>query len=293
MNIRRKKGFTLIELLVVIAIIALLLSIVMPALKESKKQARAVICRSNIKQWGIIFSLYAYDNEDSLPQSVSGARLSAKEAYWITATLPYYEDEKIRLCPSTRIDKEIEFTGGDRSHGGTFLAWGPLYNPDDPAPWWGDFDTGSYGLNEWCSNPPPSATSIWGFPIENVWRTITVTGGSRIPLFMDSVYVDGFPHMGFQSQDYQHLVPNSPLTFNHIDRDPRWDTSWGDWGSQAMRLHCIDRHKGGINGVFLDMSVRKIGLKELWKLKWHRNYEIGNTWTESNAPWPDWMRGFK
>lgn len=66
---QRTKAFTLIELLVVIAIIALLLSIVMPALKESKKRAQTVICRSNIKQWGLIFSLYAQDNGQSLPQS--------------------------------------------------------------------------------------------------------------------------------------------------------------------------------------------------------------------------------
>ena len=49
MRNRLKQGFTLIELLVVISIIALLLSILMPALQKIKEQARAVICTANLR----------------------------------------------------------------------------------------------------------------------------------------------------------------------------------------------------------------------------------------------------
>jgi prepilin-type N-terminal cleavage/methylation domain-containing protein len=60
------RGFTLVELLVVISIIALLVSILMPALGKAREQARATMCGSNLKQMGLIWMFYADDNEDSL-----------------------------------------------------------------------------------------------------------------------------------------------------------------------------------------------------------------------------------
>ena len=59
----RKKGFTLIELLVVISIIAVLLSILMPALSKAKKMARMVICSNNLHQIAIGLNSYAAGND--------------------------------------------------------------------------------------------------------------------------------------------------------------------------------------------------------------------------------------
>jgi len=59
-----------------------------------------------------------------------------------------------------------------------------------------------------------------------------------------------------------------------------------------MRLFCLDRHNAGINGLFLDMSARKVGLKELWKLKWHKGYDTRNSWTQLLADWPLWMKKY-
>jgi len=64
------QGFTLIELLVVISIIALLLSILMPALSKVKQKAQSVVCKSNLKQLGFAASLWSEDNDGwSLPES--------------------------------------------------------------------------------------------------------------------------------------------------------------------------------------------------------------------------------
>ena len=74
MLIKRNRmfGFTLVELLVVISIIALLLSIMMPALSKAKESAKRTICASREKQWGLAYALYASDNEGWFPYGVQG-----------------------------------------------------------------------------------------------------------------------------------------------------------------------------------------------------------------------------
>ncbi len=64
-----KKGFTLIELLVVMSIIALLVSILMPALGRAKEQAKTLVCDTNLKQLVLGWTLYGADNDDLMPGS--------------------------------------------------------------------------------------------------------------------------------------------------------------------------------------------------------------------------------
>jgi prepilin-type N-terminal cleavage/methylation domain-containing protein len=97
---RYRKGFTLIELLVVIAIIALLMSILMPALRNVRDQAKDSMCRQQLQQWGVMYSMYADDNDEALMDFTSCQGIMYDHAF-PPLMRPYFSDYEICLCPAT------------------------------------------------------------------------------------------------------------------------------------------------------------------------------------------------
>jgi prepilin-type N-terminal cleavage/methylation domain-containing protein len=281
---RFQEAFTLVELLVVISIIAILLSVLVPVMGKAKKQAKTIICQSNLKQWGLLYTMYCGDNNGYFFSGqvncsyAGGADGADYGRYWRKSMKSSSNNPKMWLCPETL---KPQFNGDMPVKGSTSdIAW--KYRGDN-----GD-DVGSYGLNGWVLNPTTDVTDATGgifgrTPVSDSWRTCQNKDASNIPVFADMWFTDAWP----KDADPPSLIekcPGDPETFKQVPPN-------------EMQRVCVNRHNGYVGTVFMDWSARKVGLKELWTLKWNKSYNVSGRYTMAGkmrtVNWPQWMQRFK
>ena len=272
---KRRGGFTLIELLVVIAIIALLMSILMPALSRVKEQARITACLSNVRQWGLIALTFTQENDGKFWAGTDKTGWN-----WIAELDPTqqsWKKNKMWFCPTAKKPVRDE-QGHTLTTLNIYNAWG-IYTQADNSSFCEDGISGSYGINAFVlatKNPNPSGTEN-SATVDN-WRTPSVAGAANVPMFTDSLRWDMYPD------------PTQPPSENEF-------AAWSDANHNSMARCCINRHDGTVGTVFLDFSARRVDLKELWTLKWHKTFDTTGPWTRAGmvdpSDWPEWMQRYK
>jgi prepilin-type N-terminal cleavage/methylation domain-containing protein len=264
MIMQKRKGFTLIELLVVIAIIALLMAILMPALGQVRKQAKAVTCLSNMHQWADVWGMYTGDHDGYFNHGyfTFTPANTRPEHHWPYCTLQYYKNKEVLYCPEAR--EHHEDVGGSL----TWSAWGRYLMLNNEPPGGEDF-YGSYGQNYYICNGVPE----WIEQSFRYWRHCNFNGGNMAPIMMDATRHSLWPTKGRAPLLYEGEMPSDEAGYN-------------------LAGYCIDRHNGFNMMCFADFSARPVGLKELWSLDYSpRDRGPSSTWNE-NTPeneWPQWM----
>jgi hypothetical protein len=211
-----------------------------------------------------------------------GALLSGQDANEPQDSFHHFRTKDIACCPLA-----TEPSGGGGFGGGGPTAFGPAYHvrgtPGSVFAAW-EITTpeppfqGSYGFNQLL---------FQGFHLSFLDTTLvrahwidldvlSMRGRVDIPVLLDA-----------------RMPWSGPMIFAN-ERPPMRPESGSGFG---IGTFCMDRHETFVNGMFLDWSVRKVGLKELWTLKWSGDFDRGGPWTKAGGvkpeDWPAWMRECK
>lgn len=255
-----KKAITKTDIAVVLVCCILIFALSGAAGRAGRMRAKESMCLAKLGQWRYYWQGYINDHDG----------LMIDQIRYAGPMKAYYHDVKMLICPAAT--KTIA-EGAQVP----FVCWqesaptDPAYAvsnrlPDSDGLIWDDY-VGSYTFNAWCMNIE-TGNRVFEF----LWRTPNVAGADMVPLLMDG---------GGRSMQVVPLPEGYPPVYEGAPE--------GSSPNEMSRI-CLNRHSGGINILFLDYSVRKIGLKGLWELDWSKYWREN---PPAEPTWPEWMSDFK
>ncbi|HUW18452.1 MAG TPA: hypothetical protein VMW16_04050 [Sedimentisphaerales bacterium] len=268
---RYKAKFTKWDFLVALGCLVFALASLGAVGSGGRRRAKEAVCLSNLQVWGVAWHAFLIDNGGVTPEDLS----------WWPYLWPYFKNEKLLLCPEAAKPGDVFW---EPYSGGKFTAWAEWYDSYEitwesvPPP--GKHYLLSYGYNHWISRDtgnvrggklPDGTWKLWGF------FPLGAKNAERAPILVDGAGGGATP-----------LPSDQPPTY---DGEPYYPGT----NRNEIRNFCLNRHNGAVNLLFLDFSARKVGLKGLWYLWWHRGWPIPSQMPPP-TDWDDpnhWMYNFK
>ncbi len=302
---KSRRGFSLVELLVVVGILAVLVSILVPAVTRAKKQARNVQCLANLRSLETALIGFINTNKHSVgyaPVSTTNATAATNRTSltWEGALRPMYSNDAVRVCPEASSPSDKPLGAVTLAHG-TQKPIVPTPTPDDTHSY------GSYGINGYlyyqdpAQGPPIKAPPAISAGVQHVagatftaavnnmasrwFEDVTTLDGGAVPTgsapFAGVILPPGFGTSGsvpafgdcidldsWPASDGAGVFDPTPTTGGYV-------MGTGDTGNakgHSLGRFCLARHPHGVNIVFLDGHATTVPWAELWRLRWNKAF---------------------